>query len=184
MSHRGRPPVPNELKLIHGNPGHHPIPEAVAYAPGVPPKPNLSPGAEPIWERLVAEMQDVKGLLRQTDGRALWQLAEDEAMLEECTYGIWEQAAEIERQATIKAKHEGKPLSEVLPGGGLVALLGTSRGRMALSTINNLAARVIIERREFGLTPSSRPRISTHHGAEHEVDPVTSIFCAATPLAG
>ena len=39
------------------------------------------------------------------------------------------------------------------------SLLGMKQGRLAMAAIRDLAARVIIERREFGLTPSSRSRV-------------------------
>jgi hypothetical protein len=53
-----------------------------------------------------------------------------------------------------KAKKEGKEL----PGGALFALVSMTSGRLAMNAIRDLGARVLIERREFGLTPSSRTR--------------------------
>jgi hypothetical protein len=37
--------------------------------------------------------------------------------------------------------------------------MGMKQGRLAMASIRDLAGRVIVERREFGLTPSSRSRI-------------------------
>jgi phage terminase small subunit len=86
------------------------------------------------------------------DQRALWQLSEDEALLSEAYAGLWKTTKALEQ----KAKKEGKEL----PGGALFALVSMTSGRLAMNAIRDLAARVLIERREFGLTPSSRTRIS------------------------
>ena len=41
-----------------------------------------------------------------------------------------------------------------------MALLSMQNGRLVMAAIRDLAARTIVERREFGLTPSSRTRIA------------------------
>jgi hypothetical protein len=107
----------------------------------------MSEPAGEIWDELVGEMSNA-AVLARVDRRALWQLAEDEALLEEAYAGIWKMAAQL------KAMHGNK-----LPAGAIFALLGNTQGRLAMATIRDLAGRVIIERREFGLTPSSRSRV-------------------------
>jgi hypothetical protein len=44
-----------------------------------------------------------------------------------------------------------------------------------MNAIRDLGARVLIERREFGLTPSSRTRISTQ--GEGSIDPLEMKLC-------
>jgi phage terminase small subunit len=114
-------------------------------------------------------MQGV-GVLARVDKQALWQLAEDEAMLVELYAGIWDMARMLEK----RAREEGKKL----PGGALYQVFSMTSGRLAMSTIRNLANRVIIERREFGLTPSSRSRIeSGGDGNPGAIDPLEMKLC-------
>lgn len=112
----------------------------------------MSAGARRIWDELVDEMAGA-AVLRRVDKRALWQLCEDEALLSEVYDGLWKMAAMLKK----KASQDGKDL----PAGPMTALLSMTNGRGALRAIRDLAGRTIIERREFGLTPSSRSRIET-----------------------
>lgn len=169
MGQRGPAPKPTGARIIEGKRAHRPLPEnEPQYPPGVPAQPKkMSRPAKAIWDELVGEMA-AANILRAVDQRALWQLAEDEALLADAYAGIWKTARAIHT----KAKSEGREL----PGGPLFALLGMSNGRLAMSTINNLAARVIIERREFGLTPSSRTRITAAAGDE-SMDALEAALC-------
>jgi hypothetical protein len=110
----------------------------------------MSRGGKLIFNELVEEMTGT-GVLCTVDQRALWQLAEDECLLSEAYIGIWKMIHSIEK----KAKLEGKEL----PAGAIFHMLNMSSGRLAMTAIRHLANRVIIQRREFGLTPSSRSRI-------------------------
>jgi hypothetical protein len=110
----------------------------------------MSSGARVIWDELIAEMMPAS-ILRRVDKRALWQLAEDEAILASAYEGIWSMARAIKREA----KSQGKKLEH----GEIMMLLTMKSGRMAMSAVGHIAARVIIQRREFGLTPSARTRI-------------------------
>jgi hypothetical protein len=118
-------------------------------------------------------------MLRAVDRRSLWQLAEDEALLAEAYAGIWKTAKALEREAKSKG--------QVLPGGALFALLSMKNGRMAMNSISHIAARAIIQRREFGLTPSSRTRFdadqfSSGRGVgSAEVDPLEAALCGSDP---
>jgi phage terminase small subunit len=49
-------------------------------------------------------------------------------------------------------------------------------GRLAMSSIRDLGARVILERREFGLTPASRSRIAMA-SMEGDLDPIEAALC-------
>jgi phage terminase small subunit len=153
MGLRGPAPKPTGVRVIEGCRAHRPLPEnEPQYASGIPVKPKkISRQAQRVWEELVEEMAPAN-VLRSVDQRALWQLSEDEAILSEAYAGLWKMIRAIEN----KAKSEGKEL----PGGPLFALISMTSGRLAMNAIRDLGARVLIERREFGLTPSSRTRIS------------------------
>jgi phage terminase small subunit len=152
MGLRGPAPKPTALRKFEGNPSKRPLPQnEPQYPPGTPAKPKkISRAASPVWDELVEQMAPA-AILRRVDRNALWQLAEDEAILASAYEGIWSMAAAIKREA----KAQGKRLDQ----GEIMALLSMKNGRMAMSAIGHIAARVIVERREFGLTPSSRSRI-------------------------
>jgi len=150
---RGRLPKPSGIRVLEGNPSRRPLPATEPQYPvGVPERPKkMTSQARRVWDELVTEMAPA-GVLRRTDGRALWHLSEDEALLEEAYSGMRKMVKALEA----KAKQKGKEL----PGGPLFGLLGMTSGRLAMAAIRDLGARVILERREFGLTPSSRTRVS------------------------
>ena len=154
MGLRGPAPKPTGVRVLEGCRAHRPLPESEPqYPAGVPAKPKkMSRMAQRVWDELVIEMAPAN-VLRSVDQRALWQLSEDEALLSEAYAGLWKMISAVQE----KAKKEGKDL----PGGALFALVSMTSGRLAMNTIRDLGARVLIERREFGLTPSSRTRIST-----------------------
>jgi phage terminase small subunit len=158
MGLRGRKPKPTELRRLEGNREKRPLPtNEPQYAPGLPERPQrMSVGARRLWNELVDEMAGA-AVLRRVDKQALWQLAEDEWLLKRSYEGIEEMLRQIEQ----KAKAEGKKL----PGGAVLYFLSMQHGRLAMAAVRDLATRVIIQRREFGLTPSSRSRISTANEA-------------------
>jgi hypothetical protein len=126
-----------------------------------------------VWDELVMEM-GATAVLRRVDKRALWQLAEDEAIMTEAYDGLWRMADSLAK----KAAAEGK----ILPAGPMAALLTMTSGRLAMAAIRDLAARTIIERREFGLTPSSRSRVSTDE-QDRAFDPIDdALFNRSTEL--
>jgi phage terminase small subunit len=152
MGQRGPAPKPTALRRLEGNLARRPLPEnEPKYQPGIPDRPrHLSRRGRRVWDELVDEMA-LTGMLCKVDGRALWQLAEDECLLQAAYTGIWTLVAQIEKTE----RETGKKAA----GGPVFALLNQSSGRLAMAAIRNLANRVIIERREFGLTPSSRCRV-------------------------
>lgn len=152
MGLRGPAPKPTEVRKQEGNRSKRALPtNEPNYPPGLPPRPEqMSSTAGAVWDDLIQQMGG-KGVLRRVDKRALWQLCEDEAIVSDAYAGLWSMVEVIKE----KAQLEGK----TLPGGPMIALLSMSHGRLAMSAIRDLASRVIIERREFGLTPSSRSRI-------------------------
>jgi phage terminase small subunit len=154
MGLRGPAPKPTGVRVLEGCRAHRPLPEnEPQYPPEIPSRPKkISRQARVVWDELVAEMVPAN-VLRSVDQRALWQLAEDEALLSEAYAGLWRMVRALQD----KAKSEGKEL----PGGALFALVSMTSGRLAMNAIRDLGARILVERREFGLTPSSRTRIST-----------------------
>jgi len=58
-----------------------------------------------------------------------------------------------------KLKAKAKRQKRELPGGEFVALIGTPTGAATMRAIRDLGKLLVAERREFGMTPSSRARI-------------------------
>ena len=168
MGLRGPAPKPTCIRALEGNRAKRPLPEnEPQYEPGDPATPKrTSRAAKRIWDEVAEEMA-CAGVLRRVDQRALWQLSEDEALLEEMYVGL--------RKMANALKSEAKKQGKNLPAGPLFALLGMTNGRLAMSAIRDLATRVIVERREFGLTPASRSRISASDSTA--VDYLESKLC-------
>ena len=156
MGARGPARKPTDLKRYEGFPGHDKnTREAMAgnepmYPNGLPDKPKMSAAASRHWDELTREMS-VSGVLKRVDKDALRQLCEDEAALVKAYDGMWKMAAKLKE----KAAREGK----TLPGGEVLAVLATDTGARAIRAIRDLGKALIIQRREFGLTPSARTRI-------------------------
>jgi P27 family predicted phage terminase small subunit len=154
MGLRGPAPKPTALRVIEGNRSRRPLPknepQYEAYKPKRPD--TLTPAAGKIWDELVAEMNRVK-LLRKVDEYALAQLCEDQALLNEMQAGLQQMAAAFRKQATDQGKE--------LPGPPLLVMMRSTEGRRMMSSIRELSTLVILQRREFGLTPASRTRVST-----------------------
>jgi phage terminase small subunit len=156
---------------MNGNPSRRPLPEnEPKYAPGVPDRPvGMTAGARKQWDTLVSEMA-ASGVLRMVDAGALAMLCEDLAMLDSLRKGLYQMVREIKNQA----KAQGKKV----PGGALVHLSRTTEGRRTLSTIQELKAQIIIQRREFGLTPASNSRVeATFGGGQMNMDPLEAALC-------
>ena len=171
MGARGPAPTPTAVRRANGNPSRRPLPEnEPQYKAGIPnTPPGLSAAAKKIWETLVAEMA-ASGVLRLVDGHALADLCEDQAMLDELRKGL----SDLKREITKKAKADKK----ALPGGALLQLSRTNEGRRTLSTIRELAGQIIIQRREFGLTPASNSRVSAvGGGGADNMDSLEAALC-------
>jgi phage terminase small subunit len=128
----------------------------------------MSAAARKQWDGLVGEMAN-SGVLRRVDGGALSMLCEDLAMLDTLRKGLAAQAREI----TNKAKEKKQQIS----GNALTVLSRTTEGRRTLSTIRELSAQIIIQRREFGLTPSSSTRVQASGGGSQFIDPLEQALC-------
>ena len=158
MGLRGPAPKPTDLRRFEGNPAKRALPKnEPRFTRGLPQKPKrMSAGARKVWDELADEMAGA-AVLRRVDKRAFWQLAEDEAILTEVYDGLWKMARRLKKQAQAEGKE--------LPAGEMMSMLTMKSGRLAMASLRDLAARVIIERREFGLTPSSRSRIEVDANA-------------------
>ena len=170
MGVRGTLPTPTKIRILNGNPSRRPLPaNEPQFAPGIPDRPaGMSASARKQWDGLVGEMAN-SGVLRRVDGGALSMLCEDLAMLDTLRKGLAAQASEI----TKKAKEKKQQIS----GNALTALSRTTEGRRTLSTIRELSAQIIIQRREFGLTPSSSTRVQASGGGAQFIDPLEQALC-------
>ena len=172
MGLRGPAPKPTAIRIRNGNPSRRPLPaNEPQYTPGVPDRPpGMSAGARKVWNGLISEMTG-SGVLRLVDAGALAMLCEDIALLATLRRGLQEMANEIRNQA----KAQGKKV----PGGAMVHLSRTIEGRRTLSTIAELAIRVNMQRREFGLTPASNSRVEANGGGVGGgfMDPLESALC-------
>ena len=170
MGVRGTRPTPTKIRILNGNPSRRPLPtNEPQFTPGIPDRPmGMSAGARKQWDELVGEMGN-SGVLRRVDGGALAMLCEDLAMLDTLRKGLAAQAREI----TKKAREKKQQIS----GNALTALSRTTEGRRTLTTIRELSAQIIIQRREFGLTPSSSTRVQASGEGAHFIDPLEQALC-------
>ena len=170
MGVRGTLPTPTKIRILNGNPSRRPLPaNEPQFTPGIPDRPTgLSAGARTQWDGLVGEMGN-SGVLRRVDGGALEMLCEDLAMLDTLRKGLAAQAREI----TKKAREKKQQIS----GNALTALSRTTEGRRTMTTIRELSAQIIIQRREFGLTPSSSTRVQASGPGAQFIDPLEQALC-------
>ena len=157
--------------MLEGNRARRPLPaNEPQYPPGVAERPSgMSSGGKKIWDTLVREMA-ASGVLRTVDALALMQLCEDQAMLDTLRKGMAEMTREISKKAKEKKME--------LPGGPLIQLSRTIEGRRTLSTIRELSSQIIVQRREFGLTPASNGRGQTAgDGSSGFMDPLEKALC-------
>jgi phage terminase small subunit len=125
----------------------------------------MSKGAARIWDRLCETMDPQ--ILRTTDQDALAALCEDQSLLDESYAGLHRMVSVVKKRAAAEKKE--------LPAGPLAAVLLMTNGRLALAAIRDLAARVIVRQREFGLSPASRCRIDAS-GGENNFDELDDVI--------
>ena len=163
-------PTPTKIRILNGNPSRRPLPaNEPQFTPGIPDRPSgMSAGARKQWDALVGEMAN-SGVLRRVDGGALAMLCEDLAMLDTLRKGLAAQASEISREAREKKQQ--------ISGNALTALSRTTEGRRTFSTIRELTGQIVIQRREFGLTPSSSSRVQASGEGGQLLDPLEQALC-------
>ena len=133
---RGRKPEPTALKLVKGNPGRRPLPAAE-------PRPKLgaempawlSPAAQEHWP-IVAEQLTAAGILGDTDGAALALYCE--------AFARWRHANDqVAKFGPVVKAPSGFPVQSPF-----LAISNKAWEQMAKMLI------------EFGMTPSSRSRVT------------------------
>ena len=152
MAHAGgRPPKPTYLKVLEGNPGKRPLnenePKPKPSAPKCPAW--LSPVAKKEWKRIAPELERL-GLLSVIDGAALEGYCE--------SYAKW-----VELTQFLK-KFEKQGYMFKTPSGYMQQLPQVSMAQRYLALVKAFCS-------EFGLTPSSRSRMTLPGQAEAE-DPM------------
>jgi len=133
----GRKPIPNNLKILHGNPGKRPInqrePKPAPIAPKCPA--HLDKNAKREWKRVSPQLEAI-GLLSRIDMAALAAYCQ--------AYGRW-----VEAESAIR-KH------------GM--LIKSPNGYPMMSPYLVISNKAVDQMKsfmtEFGMTPSSRSRIS------------------------
>jgi P27 family predicted phage terminase small subunit len=140
---RGRRPKPTRLKVLTGNPGKRPLnegePRPEIAIPDCPEE--LGETARREWNRLVGELASLK-LLTNFDRAAL--------AAYRGAYALWAQATEaIQKYGVMIKSPSGYPVQSPY-----------------VSVANRQAEIVMRRASEFGFTPASRSRISTHPKAE------------------
>lgn len=147
----GRKPTPTTLRLLRGNPGKRKLPKREPKPQaGIPPRPDwLSTRGAEAWDRLSPQLYTM-GVLTLADGDALALLCE-----------AW---AEWRDRRDDVAKHGVAYECETEKGGLMV------RARPEVAMASDAWRRVIAAMGEFGLTPSSRSKVSS--GKSGEVDPM------------
>lgn len=152
MATRGRKPKPTVLKLLEGNPGRRPLnqkePKPEKKAPRCPAW--LAPEAKKEWRRMSRQMENL-GVLTQVDAAAFAGYCQ--------AYARWKEAEEfISKHGTIFKT----------PSGYIQQVPQVSVAQTYLKIMRDFCS-------EFGLTPSSRSRITTNAATESD-DPMERLL--------
>lgn len=137
MGRRGPAPKPTVLRVLEGNPGKRPLnkrePKPRIRTPKAPAYLDLY--AKAHWDELIPELEHIPGLLTAVDGGMLTLLCQ--------TYSEWRMADEI-----------------IQRDGLTVETKGGTWARPEVKIRDSASKRYRAMAAEFGLTPSSRSRIS------------------------
>jgi Phage terminase, small subunit len=109
------------------------------------------------------------GVLRQVDGGALAMLCEDISMLDTLRRGLLAQARDIAKKAAAS--------KTTISGNALTVISRTVEGQRCLKVIRALTSQIIIQRREFGLTPSSSAGVEASGPGIQLDDPLERMLC-------
>ena len=150
MATPGPKPTPTRLKLVAGNPGHRP-PNAAEPMPPAPRKlrvpGHLSKAAKAEYRRIGTQLAKL-GIFTDLDGRALELYAE--------TYAQWCEATEKAAKAGMVIKTAG----------------GYPMINPFLTVAEKAAKQMRALLAEFGMTPSSRTRVSADKPQTNPFDDV------------
>lgn len=145
MGITGPKPTPPALKILRGNPGGRAIPKTVKVTPHVPRCPAwLSPLARKEWKRATREL-DKLGLMTRLDLALLAAYCAAVAQMAECS-------EYIEKQGGVVKYLKGR----------------NSQTAMHLSTMRAAQAFIKAAAAEFGMSPSSRGRITIPEAPERD----------------
>jgi len=156
MARMGRPPKPTALKLLEGNPGKRPLPESEPKpVPTAPKRPAWLTGeGKKMWERLAPQLEAL-GLLTQIDGEAFAAVCQCWKTFVECQRHLKKHGLTYVYINTLGAENEiERPQVKI--------------GQKALDQFKSFCS-------EFGLTPSSRTRI-TIETPSGEIDPMEGLI--------
>jgi P27 family predicted phage terminase small subunit len=152
---KGRKPVPTHLKLLRGNPGKRPLPEnQPTPEPGAAMPDYLSPGAASHWPAVASEL-DAAGVLTRLDQTALALYCE--------TFVRW-------RHATDHVAQHGPVI---------VSPSGLERLSPYLVIADRASEQMLKLLTEFGMTPSSRSRVSKVMPDKPQMNPRAALLTRA-----
>lgn len=154
----GRKPLPGNLRLLEGNKGHRPIPKGPEPTPGIPDPPkHLHEYAVEEWDRVSPYLYNV-GCLTFIDRAALAGYCQ--------AYARWRVAEERFAEVAKLDPASGGILARTKAGNVIQNPL--------LSTANAALRDMLRFAAEFGMTPSSRARLSD--SGERPKDPIAAKF--------
>ena len=176
MGRRGPPPKPSAVRAMEGmkqraGRGSVNEPRHISLAPKKPH--GMTPAAGKIWDRLVSEMEG-SGVLRVIDWMALGGLCEDQAMLDQLRVGLKSALKRIQ----VQAKEQGVELKTI--GDQLSQFTITTGGRRLIGSIRELTTSLIVQRREFGLTPASNTRVEAQGAGGLPMDSIERALCGTS----
>ena len=153
---RGPKPVPTNIIKLTGNPGQRPLPTAEPKPRSRKPSPpaHLNEDAKAEWFRIEDEL-DAIGILSGLDRSALGAYCQ--------AYGRWSQA----ERALSKMKNNADGLIIKTVSGNMIQNPLVGVANKAMADMVRYAA-------EFGMTPSSRSRITTSE--QIEADPAAEFL--------
>jgi P27 family predicted phage terminase small subunit len=160
---RGRKPKPTKLKILEGNPGRRPLPKNEPKPTGMPTMPHwLRNEAKNEWKRIVPELQAI-GLLTKVDKTALAGYCQ--------SYAKWKQAEEFIEQHGFTYQFPKRDETGKITSMYIAPYPQVSIARACLDQVKAFCA-------EFGMTPSSRTRLSVKKDDKNE-DPMESLLSGA-----
>lgn len=152
MATKGRKPKPTALKVLEGNPGGRALNKSEPRPTGVPVCPDwLEDEAKAEWERTAPRLEEI-GVLTEVDGMAFAGYCQ--------AYARWREAEEFLTQ-------HGSIIRT--PNGYLQQVPQVSIAQTNLKIMLKFCA-------EFGLTPSSRSRISANSAIDETTDEMEKLL--------
>ena len=161
---KGRKPTPSKIRVLRGNPGKRPLPRNEPEPrQGIPDCPShLSAEAKREWMRIVPELVAC-GLLTYADRAALAAYCQ--------TYGRWVEAetALAKDGPVVKTALQKDKEGNVVGGGNIIQNPYLPVANKAMELMHKFLI-------EFGMTPSSRSRVSAQgEGRQDKLEAFLSV---------